>query len=108
MLVLDIAVTLVRKEIEIERMSTFPRLVVRLFTECLNVFGASRERKHGNRFAYPNSVFLKPLLPLSYKERVILACFNEIRLHPWDGLTGLEQQVSNSFGAQAAVLVQVV
>src|SRR6187551_278105 len=100
MLVLNVAVALVRKEIQREGVSALPGFVVRLCPEGLHVLGASGEGKHGNRLAHPNAVCLEAILACLNCDWIISRGLDEVRLYPGDELARIEQQVAKAGGGE--------
>src|SRR3954467_8518252 len=85
-----------------------PRLIIRHFTECLQVEWASREWEHRHRLTHPYIVLLQPLLETADLTFIVVLSQNQVCLRPRDTFARVDQQLRNAVCGHAAILVQLV
>src|SRR3954471_21914072 len=85
-----------------------PRLIIRHFTERLQVEWAAGEWEHRHRFTHPYIVLLQPLLETADLTFIVVFGQDQVRLHPRDTFARLDQQLRNAVCGHAAILVQLI
>src|SRR5882724_9480278 len=107
-LLLYIAEPLLRKYRRVVMMRTLPRLIIRRCAKGFHIQGAARIWEHRYRFAHPNVLLLQSLLESADLIFFVMLSEDEVRLHPRDSLSRVDQKFGDSLGRNGTVFVELV
>ena len=107
LLVLNVAETLVAEGAQVMLVRTLPGVVVR-WTETFQIIWGAGEREHRNRLADPDAVLAEIFLEMTHLIAAVVLGKDKIRLNPRHELASVDEQLANSLGGHAAVLVKLI
>src|SRR5579871_3522019 len=88
-------------------MGALPRHIIRRSGKRLCIERAPRKWKHRHRLTHPYTFLLQLFLPAMNLRAIVALRENQIRLHPRDAATSIDQQLRDSVCAYATIFIQV-